>query len=334
MPVRGPQGAEGLDEGQGNTRMAISGRRVGQKAVLIAGPTASGKSALALAVAERLGGTVINADSMQVYRDLRIITARPTPAEEERVPHFLYGHVDAAENYSVGRWCVDAAAAIEEARRGGRLPVLVGGTGLYFKALTRGLAAVPPVPAEVRAAVRARLKAEGAPALHAELAKLDPASAARLMPGDRSRVSRALEVALATGRSLTDWHRDGMRPALDAARAVKIFLAPDRTQLYRLINERFDRMLAAGALDEVRILAARGLDPSLPAMKAHGVPWLIRHLNGEIGLEEAAEGGKRDTRRYTKRQGTWFRHQLPDWTWVAPEAAEMLILSEICPLSA
>jgi len=290
--------------------------------ILLAGPTTSGKSALALKLARSHGGVIINADSMQVYRDLHIITARPTPAEEAAVPHRLYGHVDASENYSVGRWCVDAAAALDEAVRTGRRPILVGGTGLYFKALTQGLAAVPPVPSEVRAAVRARLKEGGVAPLYEELRQRDPVSAERLMPGDRSRITRALEVVLATGRSLTDWHRNGMKPAVDAMRAVKIFLKVEREELYRRIDARFDAMLAEGALDEVRALAARRLDPTLPAMKAHGVPWLIRHLNGEITLEEAAEGGKRDTRRYTKRQGTWFRHQLPDWMWVAPEEVE------------
>jgi tRNA dimethylallyltransferase len=294
-------------------------------AILIAGPTASGKSALALALAERLGGTVINADSMQVYRDLHIITARPAPAEDARAPHLLYGHVDAAENYSVGRWCHDASAALAQAGDAGRVPIVTGGTGLYFKALTQGLAAVPPIPAGIRASVRGRLTAEGIAPLHAELAQRDPVTAARLMPGDRARITRALEVVLATGRSLTDWHRDGMPPVLDARRAVKVFLAPERAELYRRIDARFEAMLEHGALDEVRALAARGLDPSLPAMKAHGVPWLIRHLAGELTLADAAEGGKRDTRRYTKRQGTWFRHQLPDWTWVAPEEAERAI---------
>jgi len=294
-------------------------------AILLAGPTASGKSSLALKLAQSLGGVIINADSMQVYRDLRIITARPTPAEERAVPHRLYGHVDAAENYSVGRWCVDATAALAEAERAGRLPILVGGTGLYFKALTRGLAAVPPTPADVRAAVRARLKAEGIAPLHAELQARDPEGARQLMPNDRSRITRALEVVTATGRPLADWHRDGMKPALDVDRAVKIFLAADRAELYLRIEARFDAMLASGALEEVSALAARGLDPMLPAMKAHGVPWLIRHLNGEITLAEAAEGGKRDTRRYTKRQGTWFRHQLPDFVWVAPTEAEAMI---------
>src|SRR4029453_12820493 len=181
----------------------MTGRAASKRAVLIAGATASGKSALALALAEELHGTIINADSMQVYRDLRIITARPSPAEEVRVPHLLYGHVDAAENYSVGRWGVDAGAALAAVERAGRVPILVGGTGLYFKALTRGLAAVPPIPAPVRAAVRARLVAGGGAPLHAELSERDPATARRLMPGDRARVTRALEVVLATGRSLT-----------------------------------------------------------------------------------------------------------------------------------
>jgi tRNA dimethylallyltransferase len=241
------------------------------------------------------------------------------------VPHWLYGHVDAAENYSVGRWCVDAAAALAEAAREGLRPILVGGTGLYFKALTQGLAAVPPVPAEVRAVVRTRLKDEGIAPLYDELRRRDPETASRLMPADRSRITRALEVVLATGRSLTDWHHDGMKPAVDATRAIKIFLKVEREELYRRINARFDAMLAAGALAEVQALAARGLDPTLPAMKAHGVPWLIRHLNGEISLDEATEGGKRDTRRYTKRQGTWFRHQLPDWSWVASDEVEKFI---------
>jgi len=295
-------------------------------AILLAGPTASGKSALALALAETLCGTIINADSMQVYRDLRIITARPSPDEAARVPHRLYGHVDAAENYSVGRWCVEAAAAMPEATQEGRLPIVVGGTGLYFKALTQGLAAVPPVPAAVRSAVRERLKREGVAPLYEELARRDAATAQRLMPGDRARITRALEVVEATGRSLADWHREGMKPALDPRRAMKVYLAPERATLYRRIEERFDRMIEAGVLDEVAALARRGLDPALPAMKAHGVPWLIRHLKGEITLAEAAEGAKRDTRRYSKRQGTWFRHQLPDWTWVAPEMAVAEIL--------
>jgi tRNA dimethylallyltransferase len=290
-------------------------------AVLIAGPTASGKSALALALAERRGGIVINTDSMQVYRDLKIITARPGAAEEARAPHLLYGHVDAAENYSVGRFLGDAAGAVEAARRQGRVPIFVGGSGLYFTALTRGLSAIPPAPADVRAAIRARLDAEGSPALHAELARRDPATAARLRPADRIRIGRALEVLEATGRPISDWHRDGMPPPLAAWRATKAFLAPDRGSLYRRIDTRFDAMVAAGALEEVRALSERHLDPLLPAMKAHGVPWLIGHLAGEITLATAAEGAKSDTRHYAKRQFTWFRNQLPDWPHVDPATA-------------
>jgi len=304
------------------------------KTILIAGPTASGKSALALRLAERLNGTIVNADSMQIYRDLRIITARPTPADEARVPHLLYGHVDAAVNYSVGRWCEDARAALTDVAAAGRLPILVGGTGLYFKALTQGLSHVPPTPPEIRATVRARCDAEGSEALHAELMRRDPAVAERLRPGDRMRIARALEVLEATGRSLADWHRDGMPAILDPDRAVKLFLQVDRAELARRIGVRFDAMLAEGALEEVRALAARNLDPMLPAMKAHGVPWLIRHLRGEISLAEAAEGGKRDTRHYTKRQVTWFRNQMPGWRWVEPEAGEAMALDAVSENSA
>jgi tRNA dimethylallyltransferase len=290
------------------------------KAVLIAGPTASGKSALALALAEKLGGTVINADSMQVYAHLRIITARPSPDEEARAPHRLYGTIDEAENYSVGRWVRDIAEVLADVAAEGRIPILVGGTGLYFKALTSGLAAVPPIPAEIRAQVRARVESEGVSPVYAELIERDPVTAHRLMPLDRVRICRALEVILATGRSLSDWHQQGgMAPLLDPQRVAKIFLTCERTELVARIDKRFTAMLEAGALDEVRALAARQLDPLLPAMKAHGVPWLIRHLNGEISLDEAAEGGRMDTRRYAKRQVTWFRGQMADWTAVTPD---------------
>lgn len=305
--------------------MADSPRR----ALLIAGPTASGKSALAMKLAERLGGVVINADSMQVYRDLRIITARPSPEDEGRVPHRLYGHVDAAENHSVGRWCTDASAALDETWESGLLPIVTGGTGLYFKALTQGLSVVPPTPPDIRAAVRARIAEQGISAVYAELVRRDPLTAARIRPGDSMRIGRAVEVLEATGRSLLDWHRDGMPAALPADRAIGVFLTPERAELYGRIDTRFDAMLAAGALEEVRALAARGLDPLLPAMKAHGVPWLRRHLAGEIPLQEAAEGGKRDTRHYTKRQATWFRNQMPGWTWTPPEAAEQAVLALI-----
>ena len=293
--------------------------------ILIAGPTASGKSALALKLAERRGGTIINANSMQVYRDLRIITARPTPDEERRAPHRLYGHIDAAENYSVGRWCGEAAAALAAAEREQRTAIIVGGTGLYFSALGRGLAAVPPVPAEIRDDVRARLARDGVAALHAELDALDPEAAARLRPADRARITRALEVVLATGRSLLDWHAENKPAIVDLAGAARVFLMPDRHELLRRIDARFDAMMTAGALEEVRALAARQLNPSLPAMKAHGVPWLIRHLNGEVTLAEAVAHAKLETRQYTKRQATWFRNQLPEFERVAPADAQAAI---------
>lgn len=290
--------------------------------ILIAGPTASGKSALALALARQIGGVVINADSMQVYRDLRIITARPTPEEEAQALHLLYGHVDAATHYSVGQYLADAAAALAQA--GARPAIFVGGTGLYFKALTAGLAAVPPIPAAVRGDIRARLAADGPGPLHAELAIHDPESAARLSPNDRTRVSRALEVVLATGRPLRDWHGEGLPPLVRPSACV--FLAPERAALYRGIDARFGTMMDAGALDEVRALAARQLDPLLPAMKAHGVPGLIRHLAGEITRDEAIAKAQQDTRNYAKRQFTWFRHQLGDWPRSAPdEALDMLL---------
>jgi tRNA dimethylallyltransferase len=299
------------------------------KTILIAGPTASGKSALALELAEKLDGTIVNADSMQVYRDLRIITARPTADEERRAPHRLYGHVDAAENYSVGRWASDAADALAAAARQDRPAIVVGGTGLYFSTLARGLAAVPAIPAEIRRRVRERLASDGVASLHAELAARDPATAARLKIGDRARVTRALEVVMATGRSLTAWHETNKPPGIDLARAAKVFLMPDRDELASRIDARFDGMIAAGAVEEVSALAARRLDAFLPAMKAHGVPWLIRHLNGEMALADAVEQAKRDTRRYTKRQATWFRNQLPQLAWVEPARAMAAIQSQL-----
>ena len=299
-------------------------------AVLIAGPTASGKSALALALAEAHNGVIINTDSMQVYRDLRVITARPTPEEEVRRPHRLYGHVDAAVNFSAGAWVTDATKVLAEVRAQNRLPIFAGGSGLYFKALTRGLSAVPPISPDVRERVRARLEQDGVEASHALLMQRDPASAERLKPRDRTRIARALEVIEATGRSLADWHRDGLPPLLPPGAFNAVFLSPERDELYARIDARFGAMLKAGAPDEVAALASRKLDPLLPAMKAHGVPALIRHIAGEITLEEAAMIGRADTRHYAKRQFTWFRHQLPEFEWMQPEEAHsgMKILAE------
>lgn len=292
------------------------------RALLIMGPTASGKSALALAVAERVGGEIVNADSMQVYRDFRILTARASPQEEARAPHRLYGHVDAAELYSTGRWLAEALAAIAAIRGRGATPILVGGTGLYFKALTQGLADIPAADPDLRDALRERAAREGAPALHAELAARDPATAARLAPNDAPRILRALEVLETTGESIGAFQAATHAP-LAREEWAGLALAPARDALYAAIDARFDAMLAAGALDEVRAFAARRLDPALPAMKAHGAPALMAHLRGELSLAEAAEIGKRDTRRYAKRQFTWIAGQMPDWPRVSsPDIGE------------
>ncbi len=299
--------------------------RSDKRALLIAGPTASGKTALALALADRLGGAIVNADSMQVYRDLSIITARPSAEEMARAPHFLFGTVDAAENYSVARWLSDAGAVLREIEAQGRFPIFVGGTGLYFRALTEGLSDIPPVPEAVRADLRDW--AEGRPAedIHARLKAVDPETAATLRPTDPQRNLRALEVFMATGRSLRSFHAERRGAVLRPDEVLSIFLAPDRDLLRARIDSRFDGMMAAGALEEVKALAARGLDPALPAMRAHGVPGIIRSLHGDISMEEAIEKGKADTRAYSKRQHTWFRHQAPDFIWVKPEEAEVWV---------
>ncbi|MGX7706960.1 tRNA (adenosine(37)-N6)-dimethylallyltransferase MiaA [Methylobacterium sp. Gmos1] len=292
------------------------------RAILIAGPTASGKSALALALARRHGGVVINADSMQVYRDLHRLSARPTPEEEALAPHRLYGTVDGAVNFSVGHYLAEAGRALAEAWEAGRLPIVVGGTGLYFMGLTEGLSEIPPVPEAVRAAVRADAEGRDTPALHASLAAEDPEGAARLDPNDRLRVLRALEVLAATGRPIAAYHAARRPGPLTGLACTKLFLTPDREELRTRIDARFLAMMAAGALDEVRRLSARDLDPMLPVMRAHGVPGLIAYLRGALPYDEAVARGQADTRRYAKRQVTWFRHQAgTDWMWLTPEAA-------------
>ncbi len=290
-----------------------------RRALLIAGPTASGKSAAALRLAERFGATIVNADSMQVYADLRIFTARPTRAEEGRAPHRLFGEIDGAVNFSVGRWARRAQEILAETGDG---PVIfVGGTGLYFRGLTEGLSDMPAVPGAVRARVRAEAEGRPTPELHAELAAADPETAARLRPSDRQRTLRALEVFAATGRPLAAFQGARAAPALETREWSGLFLAPDREALYARIDARFEAMIAEGALDEVERLAERKLDPALPVMRAHGVPHLIAHLEGRLPLAEAAERGKLDTRHYAKRQFTWARHQLAGFEWVAPEQA-------------
>ncbi len=288
-------------------------------AILIAGPTASGKSALAVRLALRHGGVVINTDSMQVYRDLRRLTARPEPDEEARVPHRLYGHVDGAVNYSVGQFSRDATALLADLD--GRLPVFVGGTGLYFRALEQGFSDLPPVPEAVRAGVRDEAEGRPTEALHADLARHDPEGAARLRPSDRMRVMRALEIFLTTGRPIASFYGDPVPGPLAGQNLQRFFLAPDRALLRARIDARFRTMIADGALDEVSCLRARRLDPMLPVMRAHGVPGLIAHLDGTLDLEAAIARGQADTRAYAKRQVTWFRHQMgTDWRWLDPEA--------------
>jgi tRNA dimethylallyltransferase len=291
-----------------------------RRALLIAGPTASGKSAAALTLAKRLGGEIVNADSMQVYTDLRILTARPTPDEEAQTPHRLFGEIDGAVNYSVGRWARAARDVLAEA---GKRPVIfVGGTGLYFRALTGGLSEVPAVPEALRADVRRNAEGRATAELHAELTARDPETAARVTTADRQRILRALEVLAATGRPLASFLGARAAPALAAHEWTGLFLAPDRAELARRIDARFDAMLGAGALDEAAALMKRRLDPALPVMRAHGVKHLVAHLEGRLTLAEAASRSKIDTRHYAKRQFTWARHQLPGFKWVAAEEAE------------
>jgi tRNA dimethylallyltransferase len=285
------------------------------KAVLIAGPTASGKSGVALELACRLGGTVINADSMQVYRELRVLTARPSVSEEARAPHRLYGTVCAAEACSAGRWLDAVAHALAEAQGEGRLPILVGGTGLYFKALTEGLAPVPEIPAELRSYWREQAATRSREALHQELAARDPAMAARLKPADPQRIVRALEVIDATGISLAEWQGGSAAPLLGAGDVLRLVIAPEREPLYAAIDARFDRMIENGAIEEVRELLDLKLDPGLPAMRAHGVRELAAYLSSAVSRKDAVAKAKIESRRYAKRQMTWLRRFMSDWEW-------------------
>lgn len=294
------------------------------RAVLIAGPTASGKSRLALSLAEELGGTVINADSMQVYRELRILTARPTPEEVARAPHALYGFVGGAEAYSAGRYATDAALAIEAAYDDGRVPIIVGGTGLYFQVLLEGLSPVPPIDPAVRARWRAEAAARPAPELHAVLAARDPQMAGRLMPTDPQRIVRALEVLESTGRSLADWQSESGKPVLGEADTARLLVLPDRATHARTIEARFDAMLAADALDEVEAMVRLGFSGELPVMRALGVAPLAAHIAGRMSLEDAAQVAKAETRQYAKRQMTWLRRKMISWSHIITQQVEQL----------
>ena len=279
---------------------------------LIAGPTASGKSALALALAERVGGEIVNADALQIYRDLRVLSARPSVQEEARAPHYLYGTVDGADGWSVGRWLRAAGPILAQIAARGRPAVVTGGTGLYFRALTRGLAEVPPTPKTQRLETQTQFEAMGEAAFREALAKVDPAAAARIAPGDRQRLTRAMEVWASSGRALSQWQAD-TRPTLAEGAWRAVALAPERAALYARCDERLASAVRDGALDEVGELMARGLDSALPIMKAVGVRELAAHLAGQISLREALALAQRETRRYAKRQCTWLRNQASDW---------------------
>jgi len=279
--------------------------------IIIGGPTGSGKSALALNLAERIGGAIVNADSMQQYRDLRIVTARPTLADHRRAAHYLYGHLTAEQPGSVGQWLRQATRVINEIKSQDRVPIVVGGTGLYLRALLKGIAAVPDVPSEIRVATSERFDALGVPGFHQDLAKRDPEQAALLEPGDRQRLIRAAEVLEATGKSLVYWRAQPHERVSLPEPIVGVSLIPPRAALHHRIERRLHAMVDAGALDEVDTLRKRGLSPDLPLMKAVAVPELLAHLKGELDLVSAIGRAAAKTRQYAKRQMTWLRHQLP-----------------------
>ncbi|WP_159591964.1 tRNA (adenosine(37)-N6)-dimethylallyltransferase MiaA [Chelativorans xinjiangense] len=298
---------------------AAAGRKIVLKgATLIAGPTASGKSAQALDIARRSGGVIVNADSMQVYSVLSLLTARPSAEDLAVAPHRLYGHVHPGAPYSTGQWLRDVEALCDSEELDGRPAIFVGGTGLYFRALTQGLSPMPDIPPTVRRRWRQRLAEEGAAALHEVLGRSDAQAAARIRPSDGQRIVRALEVLEASGKPLGAWQADRSPPLVDNATARKLVLEPDREALASRIDDRFDRMMEAGVLEEVKTLLSLDLPASMPAMKAIGMRELAAALGGQMTLEEAVTRAKAATRQYAKRQMTWFRHQLgPEWQRVA-----------------
>ena len=290
--------------------------------ILIAGATASGKSALAIRLAHALGGVVINADSMQVYRELAILTARPSPAEAASCPHALYGHIGAHESYSAGRYAAEAANAIAMARTAGLRPIITGGTGLFFKALIEGLSPIPPVAPSVRAHWRAEADRLGARRLHEVLASRDPVMAARLDPADPQRIVRALEVLDSSGKSLSYWQAQPGTPVVAEANAVKLLVSRDREDLHLRAGRRFDEMMTGGALDEVSALGALQLDPASPVMRALGVAPLLAAVRGQMQLAEAITQAKAETRQYIKRQDTWFRKNMISWAHINTQQME------------
>ena len=288
---------------------------------LIAGPTASGKSALALRLADALGGEIVNADSMQLYADLRLLTARPSPADEASAPHHLFGIADGADGWSVGRWLRAASVVLSEIAACGRPAIVVGGTGLYFKALTVGLAEIPQVPAVVRDQAQDDYAAMGEMGFRGRLSAVDPAAAARIAPGDRQRLVRAWEVFAATETPLSDWQANG-QPAIASGDWRALALEPPREALYARCDTRLGAMVEAGALEEVAKLAARKLDPALPIQKAVGVREFSAYLAGELALPAALAAAQQQTRNYAKRQTTWMRGQMTGWPRITDADAE------------
>ena len=284
-----------------------------KEAVLIAGPTAAGKSALALALAEEINGVIINTDSMQVYRELPVLTGQPSADEKARVPHRLYGHVSAMDAWSAGRFQRDAALALDAVRAEGRIPIFAGGTGLYFNVLTQGLSPIPEVPSAIRFAVRERLASLGRERFYADLLRRDPRAVA-LRPSDTNRILRAADVLEATGRPLSEWQAVAGRPVLQSRDTAAFVLAPDREVLNERIGRRFEAMIRNGAIEETRALL--GLDPALPASRVLGFRELSAWLRDEIPLNEAVLRAQRETRRFAKRQLTWFRRYMTDWCWL------------------
>lgn len=298
---------------------------IDKRPILIAGPTASGKSALVLALAEQFGGVVINADSMQVYRELCVLTARPSADDEGRAPHRLYGHVAGADAYSAARYAAESREAIAAAQAAGAIPIIVGGTGLYFKALTDGLSPIPPIPEEIRAYWRNRASEEGAAALHAILAERDPEMASRLRPTDPQRLVRALEVLEATGISLARWQEQPGEPAVILEEARAFVVSWEREEMRRRCDARFDLMMRQGALEEVRALLQLGLSPELPVMRALGVRPLADLIRGKLSPTEATEAAKAETRQYVKRQTTWLNSNMRTWNWLSAQEMKNLI---------
>ncbi len=305
--------------------------RMKNKAIFLAGPTAGGKSGLAMALAQRNNGVIINADSMQVYQELRTVTARPSVEDEASVPHRLYGVMSGASACSAATWADAAKSAIEDCWNSGQLPVVVGGTGLYFRTLLEGISPVPDIPDAIRATVRDRLDNEGSEPLHDELREKDPVLAARLAPRDRQRIARALEVVMATGRPLSDWQREPNQGGLldnPDVDTVNLVLMPDRDELYTRCDHRLDIMMQeSNGLKEIEDLLALHLDPSLPLMKALGVPEFARFYAGEISFDDALMLSKTTTRQYAKRQMTWMRNQFKDWTLGSSQFLESFISS-------